>query len=256
VAEWTFRDAQNGQRMRFDVTADASLEACLARVVAEMKSAPPAPVAALDRTKLLPKLRHERWLGWAELPSRPLLELPIKGLPRVTAGMDTRERFVFVQSSDLDQATQLAEIEAIALANLVRRPEFWTVKERSKGVLGIGAKPTFLELIAEHAAARILDVAFLVKAHEQLRSPLLAVAVPFRGVLWARAADRSVAETAAFVRTVRDAFANAPRGVEPITPHVFSAMAGKLTGVIAGDGDTTTGELEPTGGFPWPVRPA
>jgi hypothetical protein len=48
MAEWTFRDAANAQRLRFDATPDTSLEACLDRVVAEITTAPAAaarPVA-------------------------------------------------------------------------------------------------------------------------------------------------------------------------------------------------------------------
>ncbi len=254
MAEWRLRGPDDLERIRFDAASDASLEACLVRVVIEMKNVPLEPVAALNRKKLLPKLRHERWIGWTELPSRPLLPLSIKGLPHVAAGMDTRERFQFVQHSDLDESTTLADLEAIAVANLGRRSEFWTVKEKSKGFLGIGAKPTFLELIAEHAAARILDTAFLEMAHEQLNAPLLAVAIPFRGVLWARSAAGSAQDIAAFAEGARRAFTEVPRGVEPISPHVFTLLNGKVTGVILRDGDKA-GDLEPTGGFPWPLRP-
>jgi hypothetical protein len=40
MAEWTARSANDMQRLRFDVTADPSLEACIARTVEEMKHAP------------------------------------------------------------------------------------------------------------------------------------------------------------------------------------------------------------------------
>ncbi len=152
-------------------------------------------------------------------------------------------------------AAWLEDLEAIAVANLCRRPEFWTVREKSKGFLGMGSKPTLLELIAEHAAARILDATFLQKAHEQLNAPLLAVAVPFRGVIWARGAAASVQDIAAFAEAVRHAFIDVPRGVEPISPHVFTVLDGKITGVIQRESDDKTGDLEPTSGFPWQLRP-
>lgn len=212
----------------------------------------------LDKKRLLPRLRHERWMGWTELPGRDLLKLPIKGLPRVGVGEDSRERFLFVQHADLDGATTLAELEAIAVANLGARPEFWNVKQKSKRLFGLGARPTMLELVTEHAAERILDRAFMMKAHEQLNAPLLAVAIPIRGILWARAGTGTVEEIGAFVALARRAFESAPKGFEPISPVVLTMKDGVLLGAISGsaeDGKPLVDEdIVPARGFPWPVQ--
>lgn len=213
---------------------------------------------SLDEKRLLPRLRHERWMGWTELPGRDLLTLPIKGLPRVGVGEDTRERFLFVQHTDLEGRRTLAELEAIAVANLARRPEFWNVKETSKRLFGLGTRPSLLEVVSEHAAERILDRAFMAKAHEQLDAPLLAVAMPVRGILWARAAAEGAEASGAFFDQVRRAFENAPRGIEPISPVVFTVKAGAILGVVAGrgaDGSALSdADIVPARGFPWPVQ--
>lgn len=235
-AEWRVSGPERFDRIRYDGGGDASLDACLARVLDVLCA--PTPI---DRSKLLPRLRHARWKGWSELPSRPLLDLPVPGMPRLTAGEDTPETFRFVE----DDAA-LDELLPIAIANLSRRNEFWNVKEKSKGVLGFGAKPTLLELVAEQANARILDARFLALAHEQLRSDMLAVAIPFRGVIWARAAG----DDRAFVAHVRQVFVDAPRAVEPVTPLVFSVRDGKLVAAITGDDPA---ETMPANGFPFPV---
>lgn len=61
MAEWTFRDAENGQRVRFDAAPDASLETCLTRVVAELKHAPaPGTTSAGSR----PAAKRSSSRGW------------------------------------------------------------------------------------------------------------------------------------------------------------------------------------------------
>lgn len=213
----------------------------------------------MDRKRLLPKLRHERWMGWTELPGRDLLKMPVKGLPRVGVGEDTRERYTFVQHRDLNESTTFAELEAISLANLAKRPGHWTVKEKSKGLLGIGARPLMLELMDEFSAERVLDVAFMTQAHDQLKSPLLTIAIPVRGIMWVRAAATDVATAGAFLELARKAFENAPEGLEPITPVVLTMQDGKLVGVVAGMSREGTPmgideDITPLRGFPWPVQ--
>lgn len=208
----------------------------------------------MDRKRLLPKLRNERWMGWTELPSRELLKVPLKGLPRVGIGEDTRERFTFVQHTDLGTPDTLAELEAIAVRNLANRPEHWNVKEKSKGLLGFRAKPRLIELTAEHAVERVLDVAFMRKAHEMLDASLVVIGIPVRGILWARAAPADVADGGEFLACVRKAFADAPKGLEPLTPIVLSVQDGKLIG--AATGMKHDEEIQPRLGFPWPTQGA
>lgn len=210
----------------------------------------------MDRKRLLPRLRHERWMGWTELPSRALLSMPIKGLPRVGVGEDTRERFTFVQYADM-AAHVLADFEAIAVANLAKRPGHWTVKEKSKGFLGVGSKPLRLEFADEHSAERILDQHFMRKASELLGSKLLLVAIPIRGIMWVRAASTDATEVGDFLAGARHVFEQVPAGIEPITPVVLTVDDGKLTGAVggvAGDRVSTDEEIEPARGFPWPVQ--
>lgn len=198
-------------------------------------------------------------MGWTELPSRDLLKVPIKGLPRVGVGVDTRQRYTFVQHDDLNESTTFADLEAIAVANLAKRPEFWTVKEKSKGFLGIGARPLRLELVAEHAASRVLDVRFMTTAHEQLDAPVLMIAIPVRGIMWVSAAATDAAALGAFLALARATFENAPKGIEPLTPVVLTMQDGKLIGVAAGRSSDSKSigvgeDITPVRGFPWSVQ--
>lgn len=251
LAKWTMQDAEHGLRVNLGPVRGPTLADCFARLDREVLALPPpesAEPAGLARDKLVPRLRHPAWAGWDELPSRALLDLPIAGLPRVACGVDSKQRFQFVQHADLAGDTTLASLEAIAVANLARRHEHWSVREKSRGVLGFGQKPVWLELVAEHANSRLLDVAFLQRAHAELAAPLLAVALPVRGVLWARAAGK---DDAGFVAAVRAAFTDVPKGLEAVCAHVFVVDAGKVTGAIHPAGAE---ELAPRSGWPWPVR--
>ena len=208
---------------------------------------------------LLPKLRHHRWMGWTELPGRPLVELPgIPGVPRVGVGEDTPQRYMFAQDKDVAERS-LAALEAIALANLAKRPSAWTVKSKAGGVLGIGAKPTMIEFIDEFACERILDVAFMQQAHALLKAPLIVAAVPVRGILWAVPAPTDVAVAGQFLSLVRAGFVNAPANMEPISPVAFTLSEGRVVGIVQGTSSDTPEidreHVEPDRGFPWPVQP-
>jgi hypothetical protein len=213
----------------------------------------------MNEQLLLPKLRHERWMGWTEIPGRELVKLPgLPGLPKVGLGEDTPQRYSYVQHHDLVART-FEQLEALAVANLAKRPGQWKIKTKSGGVLGIGAKPSMIELVDEFACERILDVAFMQKAHALLKSPLIAVAVPVRGILWAAPAGGDVATVGNLIALARRAFVEAPANMEPISPAVLTVSDGKVVGVVQGmTGETPELDrehVEPTRGFPWPVQP-
>jgi hypothetical protein len=207
--------------------------------------------------RILPKLRHHRWMGWTEVAGRPLLAMPLRGIPHVGVGEDTPERYEFVSQAAVAAGPRdFAAWEAVGAKNLARRSMDWKVKDKTKGFLGIGSKPLSLEMIEEFACERILDVATMRKAHELLQAPLLVVAIPVRGIMWARPAPTDVAEAGKFIGLARLAFEKVPKNIEPITPVVFSVMDGKLVGVVSGmaeGGRPSDDEIEPERGFPWPV---
>jgi hypothetical protein len=212
----------------------------------------------MNDEQLLPKLRHERWMGWMEVPGRALLEIPVPGLPRVCVGEDTPRRFNFVQQANLNERP-FADFEAVAVANLARRPASWAIKAKSGGVFGFGGKPSRLELIDEFACERILDVAFMKQAHALLASPLIVVAIPVRGILRVASATADAAATGELVEFARSGFIHVLDGMEPITPHALTIQDGAIVGIVQNMRGTTPDldreDVEPAAGFPWPVQP-
>jgi len=213
--------------------------------------------------QLLPKLRHERWMGWTQVAGRRLVEMPVFGLPRVALGEDTPERFSFITKtgllSDDWQGHSFGEWEAIAVSNLARRPRRWQVKEHSGGVLGFGAKPSRLEYFDEFACEQVLDAAFMNEAHALLSSPLLVVAIPVRGIL-AVADGKDQAQVGKIIDYAHRGFVGAPEGLEPLTPHAITIQDGRPAGIVQG---TRSGmpeidrqHIEPERGFPWPAQDA
>jgi hypothetical protein len=208
----------------------------------------------MDDSRLLPRLRHTRWIGWTEVAGRDLLERPLAGLPRVGLGEDLPDRFQFATAETLT-ARGWSELEPIALANLRRRPAAWTVTHTRGGLFGLGKKPARLELIDEHACERLLDEEFLTKAHRLIDQEILAVAAPARGLLFAAPGIARSDEMAAFLALAERTFTKVPAHLEPISPAVFTVQEGRISGVILGH-PRRQHELAPARGFPWPTRDA
>jgi hypothetical protein len=204
--------------------------------------------------RVLPKLRHHRWKGWSEgdVAGRPLLKMPLKGIPHVGIGEDTAERYEFVSTAMIAGGPRsLEEWEAIGVKNLAKRSMEWKVVKTTRGLLGMGKKPVSLQLVEEFACERILDPHTMQRAHELLKAELLMVAIPVRGILWACPAG-DVEETGAFMATTRAAFVGAPRTMEPISPLVFTVSSGALVGVVRGLGEEDV-DVVPTAGFGLPM---
>lgn len=187
----------------------------------------------MNTSRILPKLRHERWMGWTEVAGRPLVAMPLPGLPRVALGEDTPKRFAFLPKPEFIERSAenwaerpFEEWEAIAVSNLAQRPRRWQVAERSGGVFGFGGKPSRLEYVDEFACEHMLDVAFMNEAHALLRSSLLAVAIPARGIL-AAADGADQAQVEKLIDYARRGFVGAPEGMEPITPHAITVRDGR-----------------------------
>lgn len=210
---------------------------------------------------ILPKLRHERWMGWTEIEGRRLVPMPLPGLPRVALGEDTPERFFFLPKPGLASAEwavrSFEEWEAIAVSNLARRPRRWKIAERSGGVFGVGGKPSRLEYIDEFACEHTIDATFMNEAHALLGSKLLAVAIPVRGILVA-VDGANPAHAGNLADYARRGFVGAPQGLEPITPHIILFQDGKPRSIIMSNSvpDPHLQHLEPARGFPWPVQDA
>lgn len=204
---------------------------------------------------LLPKLRHTRWIGWTEVAGRDLFEkTAVNGLPRVGVGEDTPRRYAFVTPKGLaEDGRSFAELEAIAVANLQKRPASWTVKGTRGGFLGFGKKSTRLEFVDEFACERVLDPMFMKEAARLLGTEMIAVATPVRGVLWAEAGIGSLEEIGAFLALAENGFARVPENMEPVSPVVFTITNGALVGVIQGS-PARNAEVTPARGFPWPQR--
>jgi hypothetical protein len=99
------------------------------------------------------------------------------------------------------------------------------------------------------------------KAHAVLRSKLVVVAVPVRGILWAGPTVEDMVVMTEFLGRARRGFVNAPENMEPISPCVFTVSDGQVVGIVQGFHGERPSELdmehvEPAIGFPWPVRPA
>lgn len=146
------------------------------------------------------------------------------------------------------------EIEAAAVARLARRPARWDVL-RARGVTGV---PSMLAFEGDSfAAERILDASFLREAEARLGTPI-AVAVPRRGVLLARSGtvDDDWDEWEAFVTWVDQLHRGA--GDARLSPLVFSAADGEVTGLILRSDSTETTWLREPVGFdpedPWVSR--
>ncbi len=217
----------------------------------------PSPRELKDH-RIVPKLRHHRWRGWTEIANKPLIAMPVASLPRYGVGEDRNDSFEFIGNAQIAMGPRtFDEWEAIAVRNVGRRSMEWRVKGKTKGFLGIGARPHVLELIEEFACERILDVQLMQRAHELLRAPILAVSIPVRGIMWARPAPATGCEMELLAQS-RDAFVQAPNSLEPITPLVFAIQQGRVTGVITGGADPErflAEGIEPIRGFPWPASP-
>lgn len=225
--------------------------ALLVAVADEMESTPgDQPARPMQDHRVLPKLRHHRWKGWAdgEIPSRPLVGLPMKGIPNLGVGEDTAERFQFVLETG---ARSFADWEAIAVRNLAKRSMEWQVTSTTKGFLGMGKKPTALRLIEEFACERILDPNTMHRAHELLHAGLLIVAIPVRGLMMARSAG-APEDTGPFLASAMAMFTNAPLTTEAISPLVFTVNNGAVVGVVRGSGEADV-DVVPLAGFKLPM---
>jgi hypothetical protein len=182
--------------------------------------------------------------------------MPLKGIPHLGIGEDTAQRYQFVSLATIAEGPRTFEQwEAIGVKNLAKRSMEWKVGDTTKGFLGMGKKPTSLQLIEEFACERILDPQTMQRAHELLHAELLLAAIPVRGIMWARAAG-GLEETGAFIQLTQAAFVQAPLTMEPISPLVFTVSKGVVVGVVSGtkDGSFDDVDVVPIAGFRLPME--
>jgi hypothetical protein len=185
--------------------------------------------------RLLPMLRHPSWSGWLDAASRGLVDgcedltpaPPRVGYVEEEGDDGRRVRFLTTQAFVAAGLTR-GDVERRALENLTKRKAKWRVAEKRGGFLGIfGGKPLLLEHVDDLGSERLLDGAFLAKAHTLLDTKRIFVATPVRGMIVAAAAtDDDDVATRAFILRVEATFTSAPRDVEPLSAAVLLVEGG------------------------------
>lgn len=181
---------------------------------------------------LLPVLREADWNGRGLAAARALFGEKLGGahIPWVTFAYDEEERTLTLTEEGLrNEDRSLLEVERDALSALSARGVEWEVKARDAE----GGEQV-LTLLDEYAAAHVLLGARLEEAHRRLKAERLAVAIPTRGILVARAwpsdedaAEKVVAELLEWSRAVyRDSLESR------VSPAVFDVRGGSLRGHV------------------------
>jgi hypothetical protein len=187
---------------------------------------------------LLPLLKEGIWKGRDMSICKPLLGTEQLGdVPLLAFGYDRPNTFEFLSK---DKGGDFERLQKEAIANLRARPAKWRVARSTGGFLGFGKKPQLLIFDGDFfAAERVLDEEFLREAQRLLKTQLVAVGIPARGVIFAadgmpKGNDPHL-EIGAFVAMMANIYRTSARDTAPISPTVFTAQDGKLIGSIRSD---------------------
>lgn len=184
---------------------------------------------------LLPLLKEGIWKGREISICRPLFGAEQLGdVPLLAFGYDRPNTFEFLSK---EKGGDFERLQKEAVANLRARPAKWKVARSTGGFLGFGKKPQLLVFDGDFfAAERVLDEEFLREAQRLLKTQLVAIGIPARGVIFAadglpKGKDPRT-EIAAFVAMIANIYRSSARETAPISPTVFTAQDGKLIGSI------------------------
>lgn len=170
---------------------------------------------------VLPILRPADWEGAEHAVAHHLIALV--DAPWVALGWSIHPLLAFVGSERLRVLGKTAEeVEREALANLEDLAQDWTVVDLGRErplPLALSQYPTAAEQILNRGLMRRMQAALAP-------SGMLAVAVPYRGVLLATSTEHAL--DGSLHTLARNLFAE-PRG-EPITEMVFTVRDGEILG--------------------------
>jgi hypothetical protein len=186
-----------------------------------------------EQLPLLPALKATDWVGCSHALCRPLApELDTPYMPWVAFGYDHPHTFEFVTSESMPGGSdpdQLQLLEYAAVRNLRDREAVW----QSQKVTAAGRKLSLLVCCDDFLAAeRVLDQEFMAEAQSRLKTKLLAVAVPQRGLLLAFDSHQSREKVGLFATIAAAQFFQT--GNAPISPVTFLMNNGKIVGIIKG----------------------
>lgn len=180
----------------------------------------------------LPALKPRKWQGRKAVFCRRLVEDDHDAVPLVAYGWDAEDRVDFVTREAIAEAgASKSKAHKSALRNLARRGRKleWT-RERYP----LGKKKVSVAMLEgdEYTASMILIPEFLEAAHEVLDAEEIVIGVPHRFSIWA--CDAALAPL--MVTLAQSQFAEAEEeGMEPVSPALILASAGKLVGIAVPD---------------------
>jgi|GEM_PF-3158986 len=186
-----------------------------------------------EQSPLLPALKATDWVGHAHALCRPLApDLDTPYMPWVAFGYDHPHTFEFVTNQSMpgaDDPAQLQLLEHAAIRNLRSRGAAWQSQQ-----VTAGNKKLSLLICGDDflAAERILDQEFMVAAQTRLKTKLLAVAVPCRGLLLAIDAQQPREQVGIFATLAATQFFQTES--VPISPITFLMDNGQIVGMIKG----------------------
>lgn len=186
-----------------------------------------------EQSPLLPALKANDWVGREHSLCRPLVpDLDTPYMPWVAFGYDHPHTFEFVTNQSMpggSDPAQLQLLEHAAVRNLRTRNAAWQTEK----IKAAGKKLSLLICGDDFLAAeRILDREFMAEAQARLKTKLLAVSAPYRGLLLAFDAQQPRERVEVFAAIAATQFFQTDSA--PISPLTFLMDNGQIVGMIQG----------------------
>src|SRR5262249_45905565 len=149
-------------------------------------------------------------------------------MPWIGFGFDRPHTFAFINIEDVAAMNTTEQaLEAQAIANLCARPAEW----KRADVDVHGRNLPLLTCSGDYfSAEHLLDVAFMQRGQQMLKTPGLLVGVPRRSVMMATRAGLDPNVGMAFAALVADEFRR--QETAPISPAVFAVKDGVIVGIV------------------------
>jgi HEAT repeat protein len=183
---------------------------------------------------LLPALKPKDWQAKEDAICQPLVvDQESSYMPWLAFGYDLPHTFQFLSANDLHEGASPRQIDLMkqaALRNLRERPARWQTENIK---LGLFKRLRMLLCTGDYLAAeRILDDGFMLEAHKLLKTEMLAVGIPRRGLLLATNTNGPKEHLKRFGAAVSAQYHRADS--PPITPLLFLVVEGQIVGLVKG----------------------